>query len=372
MPALIDAARSVAPLAAELAGQAERERRLPGPVSDALRDAGIYRMLVPSSLGGGEAEPAEMIEVLETLGRADGAAGWCAMVSATAGMVLARMAPEAAGEVFPTPETVLAGVFAPHGRAERRGDRLLVVNGHWSFGSNIENSDWVFAGCRIEGQGPVLLALRREQVRLIDTWRVSGLRGTGSHDFEVDGLSVPVQLAADPEAVHPSQGGALYSFPLIGTLALGIASVALGIATAAIDELVEVAGAKVPSGSRRRLADREVVQAALARARGEVRAGRALMLEEARDAWSEALAGEISLQRRASLRLAATHAMSASVSATGEIFSHAGGSAIYETSALQRRLRDVHVAAQHMMVAPPTYELIGRVELGLEVEGRGL
>jgi len=155
-------------------------------------------------------------------------------------------------------------------------------------------------------------------------------------------------------------------------MALGIASVALGIATAAIDELVEVAGAKVPSGSRRRLADREVVQAALARARGEVRAGRALMLEEARDAWSEALAGEISLQRRASLRLAATHAMSASVSATGEIFSHAGGSAIYETSALQRRLRDVHVAAQHMMVAPPTYELIGRVELGLEVEGRGL
>jgi alkylation response protein AidB-like acyl-CoA dehydrogenase len=368
--AFLDATREAASTAAGLADEGERERRLPQASSEAIRDAGVYRMLVPASLGGGEVRITEMVEALEILGRADGAAGWCAMVAATAGLALAHLDPGTAGEVFSSPETVLVGVFAPRGRAERSGDRLT-VNGRWPFGSNIANSDWVLGGCMIEGEAaPRLVLIRRDEVEVIDTWNVAGLRGTGSHDFAVSDLELPAARAADPATTF--EPGPLYILPMFSTLAIGIAAVALGIAGAAVDDLVELASVKVPRGSRRRLAEREVVQAAVARSRGEVMAARALLLAEAAGGWAEAVDGEIGLERRASLRIAATHAANAAVRATDEVFRHGGAGSIYETSSLQRRFRDVHVAAQHMMVAPPTYELAGRVELGLEIEGRGL
>ena len=357
-------------MATALADEGERERRLPEASSAAIRDAGVYRMLVPASLGGGEVGITEMIEALELLGRADGAAGWCAMVSATAGLALAHLDPDAAGEVFSTPETVLAGVFTPRGQARRAGSRLT-VSGRWPFGSNIANADWVLGGCIVEGEAsPRLLFMHRDEVEVIDTWRVAGLRGTGSHDFAANELELPAARAADPGT--PLEPGPLYVLPMFSTLALGIAAVALGIAGAAIDDLVELASTKVPTGSRRRLAEREVVQAAVARSRGETKAARALLLSEAAAGWADAGKGGIGLGRRASLRIAATHAASAAVRVTDEVFRHAGAGSIYDTAPLQRRFRDVHVAAQHMMVAPPTYELAGRVELGLDVEGRGL
>lgn len=372
LTAFLEATARAAEVAAGLAEDAERERRLPEASSAAIRDAGLYRMLVPASLGGGEVELSEMIEALELLGRADGSAGWCAMVAATAGLSLAHLDPEAAREVFSTPETVVAGVFAPRGRAQRFGEELL-ISGRWQFGSNIANADWVIGGCLLGDElSPRLVLMPREEVEVIDTWRVAGLRGTGSHDFAVEELAVPASRAADPAAA-PAAPGALYAFPMLSTLALGIAAVAVGIASAAVDELVALASAKVPTGSRRRLAEREVVQAAVARSRGEVGAARALLLSESRAGWAEAVeVGAVGLERRAALRVAATHAANAAVRATDEVFRHAGASSIYETSTLQRRLRDVHVAAQHMMVAPPTYELAGRVELGLDVEGREL
>jgi len=329
-------------------------------------------MLAPASLGGGEVSPEEMIQALSALGAADGSAGWCTMVAATSGLALARLDHEAAAEIFSNPQTMIGGVFAPRGRAVCH-DRNWKISGRWPFGSNIAWSDWMLGGCMVEGEkGPRLVFLPREEVELIDTWHVSGLRGTGSHDFSVEGLNVPASRAADPAAaaVEP---GPLYVFPMFATLALGIAAVSVGIATAAIDEFAELATKKTPTASKRPLAEREVVQAAVARARGEVEAGRALILDQARTGWVEAgETGELSLERRAGLRLAASHAVSASQRAALEVFQHAGASASYESSPLQRRVRDLQMAGQHLMVAPPTFELAGRVELGLDVEGRGL
>ena len=370
MAGLLDAARAAAPLAAEHARESERNRRLAEPVNAALRDGGIYAMLAPRSLGGGEADLLETIEVLETLGAADGSAGWCAMVSATSGLSLAWLEAGAAREVFPSPTTVLAGVFAPRGRA-RRGGGELEVSGRWPFASNVQNGEWVLGGCLVEEEAPLLALFRREQVEVIDTWHVAGLRGTGSDDFAVEGVALPERLTARTD-LPPAEQGPLYAIPLFSTLAVGIAAVALGIGAAAVDDFVALASAKVPTGSRRRLAEREVVQAGLARARAGVRSARALLREEAAAAGQEVERGDpLSLERRAALRLAATHAVGASVRAADEVFGHAGASAVYETSTLQRRFRDLHVAAQHLMVAPPTYELAGRVELGLGVEGRG-
>ena len=101
-----------------------------------------------------------------------------------------------------------------------------------------------------------------EAATLNDTWHSSGLCGTGSGEMVVSNLRVPRERAVSYDA--PVAAGTLYAFPFFGLLALGIAAVALGNARGAIEDLVELAGGKLPLGSRRTLAERHSAQSTLA------------------------------------------------------------------------------------------------------------
>jgi alkylation response protein AidB-like acyl-CoA dehydrogenase len=187
-------------------------------------------------------------------------------------------------------------------------------------------------------------------------------------------LSVSEELVPEARGVSllsepPRAAGPLYAFPLFGLLSLGIASVALGIARGAIEDLADLAAGKTPFGSARSLARRSTVQAEVARAEATQRAACALMLDAVGHAWEQALAGEaISTERRMGLRLAATHATRSAADVARSMYELGGGSSIYEQSPLQRRFRDAHVATQHMMVGPSTWELAGRLLLGVETD----
>jgi alkylation response protein AidB-like acyl-CoA dehydrogenase len=378
-----DVARKLAPHARDLAADAERERRLPAAFSRELAAAGFYRLCVPAAFGGGEAEPAELLRVVEALAEGDAAAGWCVAVCATAGMLGAYLEPDAAAEIYSDPASVVGGVFAPMGRAVEDGDSLT-VSGRWRFCSNVDNCDWVMGGCIVfDGDAPRTLESGRPDIRLalmpadavqvIDTWSVSGLRATGSHDIAVESLAVPAARAASLISDPPREPGPLYAFPPFGLLAASIAAVALGTARGALDELGELAGAKTPTLSTRKLAERAATQSGVARAEAAVRAARALLYEATEECWRAAReGGEISVDDRASLRLASTHAVEAAASAVDEAYRLGGGSAIYETSPLQRRFRDIHAATQHMLVGPATWELTGRSLLGLEFDASQL
>src|SRR5262249_44867562 len=145
------------------------------------------------------------------------------------------------------------------------------ATGRWAFGSGSEHCSWLLGGCVvIDGGKPVLLGrgvpdsrmmlFRASDVRILDTWTVSGLRGTGSHDLEVADVFVPAERAVSLITDRPRAEGPLFRFPVFGLLALGIAAVATGIARAAIDALVDIAGAKTPTGSKRLLGERAVIQ----------------------------------------------------------------------------------------------------------------
>ena len=373
----LEAAKRIALLAGARAEQIEQERALPAELLAELRSAGLMRMCLPRTLGGGEVEPAVMIEALGELARGDGATAWCAMIASTSSLLGAYLPEAEAKLIYAGGSAITGGVFAPRGRAERREDGFL-LSGRWSFLSGVQHCDWVMGGCVVHGpDGPELLdgggpdvrlmLMPIDSVEVIDTWSVSGLRGTGSHDMAVAELFVPASRAVSLFSDRPRVGGALYSFPLFGLLAGGIASVALGIARAAIEDLVALAAAKTPAGSSKSLAQRAVLQSELAHAEASQRAARALLLEQARSAWDSAAGGEpISVEQRLGLRLAASHATEVSAAVVTAMYHAGGGSSIYDTSPLQRRLRDVHVATQHMMVAPPSWELTGRLLLGLE------
>jgi indole-3-acetate monooxygenase len=379
----LEAARRLGPRAGELAEQIERDRALPPELVGALLDAGLFSLCLPRSLGGREAHPAETIEALEELARGDGATAWCAMVASTSSLLGAYLLPEDAELVYAGGRAITGGVFAPHGRAEHR-DGAYVVSGRWSFVSGVDHCDWVLAGCVVhEGEEPVVLSDGSPEIRLmllpvdgvevLDTWAVSGLRGTASHDITVTSLLVPAARSMALPGERPRHPGALYVFPLFGLLAAGIAAVALGIARGAIEDLVELAGTKTPVAGRRTLAERSTVQARLARAEASLRAARALLLGEAHAAWEAAeVNAMMPLEHKLGLRLAASHAVAAAAEVVTAMYNAGGGTSIYDVSPLQRRFRDVHVVTQHMMVAPATWELAGRVLFGLPTDARQL
>ncbi|MCG8690891.1 MAG: hypothetical protein MI806_06755, partial [Minwuiales bacterium] len=203
----------------------------------------------------------------------------------------------------------------------------------------------------------------------IDTWQAAGLCGTGSHDMAAADRFVPAERSVSLITDRPRADGPLYTFPVFGLLAMGIAAVTLGIARRSIHELIELAQAKTPTLSRSKLAKRSRVQSDLAEAEAMLRSARAFLFEATAAAWDSASsAGEIPLEERTDLRLAASHAVRAAAGAVDLMYNAGGGSAVFRTSPLQRCFRDVHVATQHMMVSPPTFELTGRLLLGLDTD----
>jgi alkylation response protein AidB-like acyl-CoA dehydrogenase len=321
-----------------------------------------------------------LIESVEALARGDGAAGWCVAIAATSGLLLGYLPPAAAAEVFATPETVLGGVFAPRGRAVpvEGGFR---VSGRWPFASGCQHCDWLMGGCLVEAEAGSLRVLPSgapdvrlllapaAEVEIHDTWHVAGLRGTGSHDISFADLLIPAERSASVFSDPPVQPGPLYLFPLFGLLAVAIGAVSLGIARGALDEFVLMAAEKTPMGSRRRLAERATAQAEVARAEASLRAARGLVLNAVEDAFAVARErGEVPVAERMGLRLAATHAAAAGAEVAAVAYRLGGGSALYDSSPLQRRFRDAHAATQHMLVAPATWELAGRLLLGLDTD----
>jgi alkylation response protein AidB-like acyl-CoA dehydrogenase len=375
----LDVARRLAAIAAELAPEAELRRELSEPLVGALADAGMFRLCVPTAVGGLQAHPATLTAVVEALAVGDAAAAWCVAVSATSGLLAGYLPTESARAIYAGPRAMVAGVFAPKGRAmtEQGGYR---ASGRWPFASGCRHADWLMGGCVVtDGDTPRMLPNGMPEVHLLlapseaftihDTWHVMGLRATGSHDIELAGVHVPRERSASVFSDPPVDAGPLYAFPLFGLLALAISAVCLGIARGALDDLVALAGGKVPTSGRRTLAERSTVQAEVARAEAAVRAAGALLDETIGEAWERAVAhGSVDARCRAGLRLAATHATAAGVQATETAYRLAGGSAIHDSNPLQRRLRDVQVAAQHMLVAPATWELSGRLLLGLPTD----
>lgn len=360
----------------QYAAQFEQERRLSSEIAQAFAHEGFFRMLVPEVYGGLEVHPLVFIETLKQVSIGDGAAGWNLMIGATTGLLSASLPEQGAREIYASnPNVLTVGVTAPAGRADVT-DNGFIVSGRWPFGSGCQNAQWICGGCFVFQEGaqvvdkkgqPIsqLMIFKADQVQIEDTWDVVGLRGTGSHHFNVAKVFVPnhrvVSLGGPLRLRKP-----LYQFPMLGLLALGVASVALGIGWRAHNEFVQLATAKQPTGSSRTLADRALVQSTVAQSKAALQSAEALVKEVVSAAWDFAQQGErFSTKLKADLRLAAAHATHSSVAAVDSLYEAGGGSAIYTKSPLQKCFRDVHVATQHIMVAKPIYEVVGRVELGL-------
>ncbi|GID98348.1 acyl-CoA dehydrogenase family protein [Amorphoplanes digitatis] len=359
---LIDDIRRLTTEIRALAPRIEQDREVPAYLIDRLAALGVFRLAAPRAAGGAEAEPADLVEVCEELGRADGSVGWCAMIGAATGIALGYLPEDTAAELLADPRFLIAGVAAPMGRAVPvdGGHR---ITGRWPFASACRQATWLVGGVLVadgtQPPRPRLAIMAPGDLTIHDTWDVAGLRGTGSHDIEAADVFVP-DARVFSLAAPPVQPGPLYEFPPLGLLALGIGAVSLGIARAAIADFAELAHGKRNPVTGETIAAKPSVRAAVAEAESLRASGLAYLR-------AEVAATGADPERRARLRLAVRTATRNAVRAVDLVYQAAGGSAVYAASPLQRHFRDVHVAAQHAMVNTDVLETAGAVLLGESV-----
>ncbi|HLZ73079.1 MAG TPA: acyl-CoA dehydrogenase family protein [Dehalococcoidia bacterium] len=371
---LLAAARGLAPLIAQYHDEIERERRLPLPIVAALQDAGVFRMTMPRSLGGLEAEPRLQFEVLEALSQLDASVGWCGYIGGGAGWFSAYLDEATARQMYPHPDVIGGGAVRPAGRA-RVVPGGYRVSGRWPFGSGAHHCDWLVGGCfvfdgeerRLDDAGRpdvCMVLMPAADCEIIDTWVTTGLRGSGSVDYAANDRYVPAERSFSLATSPIQQNGPLYRLRTM--FLLNHAAVALGSGRAAIDALLALATDKRRvTGTP--LREEAYAQAAVARAEALVGAARSYVLTVLDEIWHTLLTGEeASEQQRARFRLAIVNSHTAAVEAVDLMYHTGGGSALYATSPLDRLFRDIHTINQHVIVAPKTYEQSGRVLLGLD------
>jgi indole-3-acetate monooxygenase len=373
---LIEAARRIAPVIREHNEEAERERRLSRPVLDALYETGLLRMFTPRSLGGLEVDPITRALVIEEIAGHDTAAGWTLENPLDWAYLCARLPDEGAEEIYSGGANIL--IAAQFGRPlnaipSQEGYR---ITGRAPFVSNCYDADWIATTAMVmDGeqahQEPemVMAYFPREHCQVIDTWNTMGMRGTGSHDISVTDVFVP-KTRTFPMVPEFEPGshyqGPLYRFPLVGVGATGISPMILAVARQAIDYVSELAQGKTPVASSTLLRERASGQTKLAQAEAILRSGRLLFYDTVSVAWEATVAGEThSLNRRADLLLAMTHAMSSATRAVELAYSVAGTSGFRTGSPLERYFRDSQVLKHHAFAAETRYETVGQVYLGL-------
>jgi len=350
----------------------ETSRRIPPDIVEALKQAGVFRMFVPRSYGGLELDLPAGLEILVELARIDSSVGWNAMTSSN-GSLFSPFLPQQTYETIYQNGTdvIFAGATQPLGIAEEAGAGERVVNGRWPFASGCQYADWIAGFCVSDSNGRPLLSeagrpqiqaawLPAHQWQIEDTWHAAGLRGTGSHHVVLKNKLVPVSNFSDLE-----RGASFLSRPLYAglpqVLPLLHAASALGMAEAVVSNLIDLA-----STGRRQvqslvpMRNSDIFQFELGRVVADLRAARALFRAQGASHWHHAVAGtRMGEALLAESSQAAVWTTTTCVRVADVCFALAGGSAVYENSPLQRRLRDLHVVGQHARLQQRHYVSVG-------------
>ncbi|HEU0157420.1 MAG TPA: acyl-CoA dehydrogenase family protein [Stellaceae bacterium] len=382
---ILHAAIALAPQIRAASDAIEQGRRLPPRLAAAMKEAGIFGMVMPRAWGGPELDPMTQFRVIEALAIEDGSVGWCAMIGCDPGYISAFLDQDVARAMFPGP-----GPWSAMGAAATpTGTATLVpggyrVSGRFPFVSGCHHCEWLWLGCHVVEDGtPRVQAsgvpetrqclLRLEECEVLDTWHTTGLRGTGSNDVAVRDRFVPAEHSfsfQDPALVK--REGPLYAFPFMFA-AKGRAP-ALGIARHALDTLLETSGKPARRytlgegvEAPKRLRDDVFVQEAAARADTLLTTARAHLFAVVGDMWETLVADEpLSDMQVARFLTLNSHVTALCVEIVQLVFKTSGGTAVYQKGPLDRCLRDVLTMNQHVVASLRTWEMSGRLLLGLE------
>jgi indole-3-acetate monooxygenase len=383
-PPVLQAAIGLAKQIRAASEEIERGRRLPSGIAAAMKEAGVFGMAMPRAWGGSEVDLLTQLRVIEALAMADGSVGWCAMIGCDGGYMTAFLDQDVGRVMYPDLLVPTGAAATTTGQAMRVPGGYR-VSGRFPFVSGCHHCEWLWVGCtvhengvaRVDGNGVPETRqcfVRMSECEILDTWHTTGLRGTGSNDVVVpDKLVEEGHTFSFQDPALIKRPGPLYAFPFL-FIAKGAAP-ALGIARHAIDVVIESAAAKPARrymvGERieaaKLLRDEVHVQEAVGRAETLLAAARAHYFEVMGDLWATLLHGRQPSERQVALFTSAyTHVVGVCVDVVRLVYKAAGGTAVYQKGPLDRCLRDVLTMNQHAIGTSRTWEMAGRLLLGLE------
>jgi indole-3-acetate monooxygenase len=370
----LDAARELSPLIADQREKTEASRNLAAPIVERLRDGRLCRLAVPKELAGLETPIDAALDVYETLAYADASVAWVSWNNSLPCFLARFLAPAARAEVFADPRWLYACSTRPTGRATATADGYR-VSGRWGIVSGCELAEWILLLCIVEENDgePRMLApgapevrfvfLRRGDCKILDTWHVGALRGTGSHDVIVENVRVPraqTLFVAEPSTLD----GPLGRLPIICSMAAAYGAQALGVAQSAVDTLVELTSTKAPPEGPA-LRERPAVLADIGRHSAALEAARAYLHACAAQLWRTAVSGgPPALDEITAMWGAGLHAAAAAETAVDIAYDAGGINSLYTSCPLERAHRDMHAMRRHIVGQALWLEDAGRVRLG--------
>jgi alkylation response protein AidB-like acyl-CoA dehydrogenase len=379
-------AQALAPMIEAAADRIEAERRIVPEVVAALHEAGLFRMLLPASLGGSGSDVVAFNQVIETIAAADASTAWCLAQQVASTQAASFLDPKVAREIFASPDGAVAW-GPPAGAKAVVTDGGYIVNGRWRFASGSEHCPWLGGHCavieadgkpRLDAHGRSVMRtvlFRKERATFTDIWHVLGLRGTASNAYEVKDLFVPEAYSTWRDSVPDRRGDEpLARIPLLTLYGMDFSGVALGLARASLEAFKTLAATKKPSpmhGSPVPLREHPVIQARVAEATGQLQSARAYLLDMLRVFWDAATAKRaVSLEQRAQLRIAITGSMEQASRVVDFAFRTAGADAIFQGSPFERRFRDMHTVTAQGQAHLSNFEGAGQALFGIETTQR--
>lgn len=350
------------------------QRELPSDLATDLKEAGLFRLLLPRALGGSELPLPGYLRCIEAVAEADGSAGWCVGQGGVFANSADGMSPALADAIWGQNPAAVVATGTPTGcRAEER-DGVFYLTGHWRFASGCMHADWLGAMAdlvRADGSTSFgMCIVPKVAVELGDGWNVSGLRGTGSREYRATDLEVPDGHAI-PIALFRSHRGLATGLPNGLLFASTFGAVGLGIARRAIDALIDLAQDKVPAFGNKKLLDDDIVHVGLAQAEANWCSARAFLLEMADEcAYQHAEGNGPTGAARTRLRLAATNAMRTSGTVVDKTYELAGSDGIFDDHPIYKCFQDIHAVTQQIQARPAHFRSVGRALIGLDDEDR--
>jgi alkylation response protein AidB-like acyl-CoA dehydrogenase len=379
---LVERAHALAPLIAQEADAIERNRRLTEPVVSALIENGLYRALLPQSVGGAEAPPEVFMQMLEEIAKADASTAWCLGQCNVCAMTSAYLDADTAREIFAAPNSILAwGAIAHAVQVVPGGYRITA---RWDFASGSRQANWLGAHVQVlEADGTKRLkpngvpeirtiVFPATSATMYEVWDVIGLSGTGTDSYSVDNLFIPEKFSALRDDVTAlREQGSLYRFTTYAMFGLGFSALSLGVARATLDAAIELARGKASVGQKA-MRENNAVQGLIGRTEGNWRAARAYIYGTAAEVWAEVKrTGNLTEEHRLALRLASTWTIHQAASVVDAAYHMAGATAVFKSNKFERRFRDMHTIKQQIQARDTHYEDAGRAILSGSPVARG-
>jgi alkylation response protein AidB-like acyl-CoA dehydrogenase len=367
-------ARGIASVLREEAAENERRRQLTPRAVDALRTTGVFRMPMPRAWGGPEVDIVTQVEIIEELSRADGSAGWCAMIGSDGGYYTAPLDDAVGRALYPDLDAVTAGWIQPAGRLHPV-DGGYLLSGHWQFGSACTFADVIVGGCLVAGDGGNgagadglpeyrVAILPADRFEILDTWHPTGLAGSGSHDYTIRDAFVPAEQTF--RFRDRRRAGTLYAWP--GMFPVNLLGVPLGIASAALDTAEGLLAEKLLLPEMVAARDDPRVRTAVARAAAVVGSSRSYVYDVVGDFWATLDAGdEPSSRKRAALGGVYPHTIRSCREAIRLLADTVGSASIHRSCPLERHLRDLTTVSQHALGQLKLLDVVGALQLGADI-----